>query len=310
MIPKPIVSVTAVLLLCSAVGLLEAQSTVLPSFDVVSVKPNNSDDQARANFPLGPGDVYVTNGGYFTATGFPLATYVAFAYKIMGSDAQAVLAQLPGWASTERFDIQARTDGDPAKDTKDQMRLMMRSLLADRFKLTVHYETRDASVFALTLQKPDKMGPQLQAHPAGAECTTVLANGANSPPTGVPGGTVEGGYPTQCGGLLLLPSPNGRLRGGARNVTMPFIGNLLTNIGALGRPVVDHTGLSGTFDFVLEFSPDPSSLTQQLGPDFLPDPNGPSFMDAVKNQLGLKLESQKASAQFLMIDHVERPTGN
>ncbi len=300
----------AMLMLSALAAQLGAQQQPLPAFDVASVKPNNSDDPSKSNFPLGPGDVYVTNGGYFTASGFPLATYVAFAYKLIGSEAPAVLAQLPGWASTERFDIQAKTEGDPKKDTKDQMRLMMRSLLADRFKLATHYETREVPVFALTLQKPDKMGPKLQVHPADATCTTVLSpNGPPSPPTGDLGGMVTGGYPTQCGGLLMMPPADGRLRGGARNITMPFIGNLLANMGGLGRPVVDRTGLSGTFDFVLDWAPEPNSI-QQLGPDFLPDPNGPSFMDALKNQLGLKLESQKAPSQFLIIDHVEHPTAN
>ncbi len=150
------------------------------TFDVVSVKQNNSDTPSTANFPLGPGDVYVTNGGYFTASGFPLATYIYFAYKIMGNDMQAVAQQLPGWVLSDRFDIQARTDGDPAKDKKDQMRLMMRALLADRFKLVSHYETRQVSVFGLGPAKAGKIGPTLQAHPSDAACTTVLS------PTGGP----------------------------------------------------------------------------------------------------------------------------
>lgn len=286
-----------------AMALSAAQAAELPSFDVISVKPNNpADGTARANFPLGPGDVYVTNGGYFTASGFPLVTYISFAYRIMGNDLQAVLAQLPGWVTTDRFDIQARTDGDPKKDTKDQMRLMMRSLLADRFKLSTHYETRQVSVLALTLQKPGKTGPQLRAHPADVTCTTVLSAD--------PGGTVAGGYPAQCGGMLQLASPNGRIRDGASNVTMPFIGNLMTMMGNLGRPVVDQTGLSGTFDFVIEWTPEVNNGLAP-GADAEPlDAAGPSFLDALKNQLGLKLESRKAPAEFLVIDHVERPSGN
>ena len=124
------------------VGLFEAQlfeaqlitaqaqtNTEKMEFDVASVKQNKSDGASISNFPLGPGAVYVPNGGLFSATGFPLATYIAFAYKLTGNDAQSLPSQLPGWATTDRFDIQARVQGNPSKD---QMRLMMRSLLGDR----------------------------------------------------------------------------------------------------------------------------------------------------------------------------------
>src|SRR4051812_24922608 len=114
------------ILLASCCGLLFAQTPI--SFDVISVRHNVSDQPSKANFPLGPGDVYVTNGGLFSASGFPVVTYLFFAYKVLGNDSDSVQAQLPGWATSERYDIQARTDGDPAKDTKPQMRLMMQSL--------------------------------------------------------------------------------------------------------------------------------------------------------------------------------------
>jgi hypothetical protein len=99
-------SVTAVALL---MGVLRAQSATgqtpapakLPSFDVASVKPNRSNNPPNSNFPLGPGDVYVPNGGLFSATKFPLVT--------------SLLPQLPGWATAEHFDIQVRAEGNPAK---------------------------------------------------------------------------------------------------------------------------------------------------------------------------------------------------
>src|SRR5580704_11837095 len=127
------------------VGSIHAQSqsrtnTEKMEFDVASVKQNKSDGQSISNIPLGPGAVYTPTGGFFSATGFPLVTYIAFAYKLMGNDFQSLLAQLPGWATTDRYDIQARAQGDP---TKDQMRLMMRSVLEDRFKLTMHTEPRE-----------------------------------------------------------------------------------------------------------------------------------------------------------------------
>jgi len=123
-----------------------AQSPVAnnPTFDVASVKPNESDDSPTSNFPLGPGDVYIPNGGFFSATGQPLNIYLKFAYKITGSQWQSLEPQLPPWTGSERFDIQARAEGNP---TKDQMRLMMRSLLAERFKLAIHTEQRQAPVY-------------------------------------------------------------------------------------------------------------------------------------------------------------------
>lgn len=105
------------LLLCGMAAVLMAQT--LPSFDVASVKGNKSGNPgANSNFPLGPGDVYSANGGHFTATNIPLVSYIFFAYRIVGDQVQAVLSQLPGWVTTDRFDILANTDGDPAKDTK------------------------------------------------------------------------------------------------------------------------------------------------------------------------------------------------
>jgi len=235
-----------------AVGLGAQEAAI--SFDVTSVKLNNGGGKAQSIFPLGPGDAYVSNGGRFNASGLPLVTYLAFAYKISGNDAAGVLAQMPGWATTARYDIEARTDGDPKKDTKDQMRLMMRALLADRFRMKIHYETREVSVLAAGLVKAGKTGPQLQAHSQSeteSPCTTVLAPGT----TQLGAGTVTGGYPKQCGGLLMLPpSAPGRARVGARNITMDFL--------------------------------------------------------AVKDQLGLKLDSRKGSTEVLIIDHVERPSAN
>ena len=303
------ISAFAALLLCGVALDAQAPKAAPISFDVISVKPNNSDNPAaRANFPLGPGDVYVTNGGHFTATDFPLLTYINFAYKLQGNEMEAVASQLPGWAAMDRFDILAQTDGDPAKDTKDQMRLMMRSLLAERFKLATHYETRQVPVFAVVLAKAGKTGSQIRQHVDAEPCTVVYSAASTPAPTQPP--AIAGGYPTQCGGLLLLPSTTpGRLRAGARNVTMGFIANQITAMGGLGRVAVDQTGLSGTFDFWIEWVPEIHGSVP-VGSDFQPDPTGPSFMEALRDQLGLKLDSQKGPAEFLIIDHVEHPSEN
>jgi uncharacterized protein (TIGR03435 family) len=293
--------ITAALLLCSFGA--APQAPVRPSFEIASVKLNKSADQAFSNFPMGPGDVYSSNGGRFTARGLPLVSYLFFAYKITGDQSEAVLSQLPGWATTDRFDIEAKTDGDPAKDAKDQMRLMVQSLLAERFGLVARYETKQVPVFALTLAKPGKTGPQLRPHPADQPCSSAI-------PTAGDGfsATVAGGYPELCGGFLgMTPIVTGRIRVGVRNVTIEFIGkHLIANF--LNRPVIDRTGLSGTFDVAMEWTPEVNG--PGAGADVQPDSTGPTFLEALSEQLGLKAESQRGPAEVLVIDHVEHPTEN
>lgn len=193
------------------------------AFEVASVKPNNSDAPARSNFPLNAGSMHTANGGLFSATNFPLVTYIFFAYNILGNRAHFLVPQLPGWVMSECFDIQARAAGNP---TKDQMRLMMRTLLADRFKLAVHTGMRDAPVLALVLPKPGRTGPQLQPHPAGAPCpTSVEPPSAANPVPDIFSQKVPGfpaicnsilGIPPQCAGPLTVRGTqcNSRIHGG------------------------------------------------------------------------------------------------
>jgi len=176
-------------------------------------------------------------------------------------------------------------------------------LLAERFGLVARYETKQVPVFALTLAKPGKTGPQLRPHPADAPCSSAI-------PTAGDGfsATVDGGFPALCGGFLgMTPIVSGRTRVGARNVTIEFIGkHLIANF--LNRPTIDRTGLSGTFDVAMEWTPEVN------GPagagDNQPDSTGPTFLEALSEQLGLKAESQKGPAEVLVIDHVDHPTEN
>ena len=165
-----------------------AASVIGQEFEVTSVRLNKTDSTAYSNFPLGPGDVYVSNGGRFLATGLPLITYVAFAYKIIGNQAQYLLPQFPEWAKTDRYDIEARAEGNPGKD---QMRVMMRGLLAERFRLKVHTENREVPVLAFMLDKPGKTGPQLWLHTESDNCPTEVAPTVKSPITTDAGGCPE-----------------------------------------------------------------------------------------------------------------------
>jgi uncharacterized protein (TIGR03435 family) len=266
-------------------------------FEVSSIKPNNSSGQPNSNFPLGPGDVYVRNGGLFAATGFPLVAYIFFAYKINGNQAQYILPQLPDWAKTEPFDIQARAEGDPGKD---QMRLMMRSLLADRCKLATRYEQREVPVFAFVMLKSGKTGPQLRPHLATSACPT------EQPTSSTP--AIVDGLAAFCNGIYPMPpTVAGRMHFGGRSVTIGFIADTFSAGTNLGRPMIDQTGLPGTFDFTLEWTPErraPSSGDSE------PDLASLSFDQALREQLGVKLQAQKGSVSVLVIEQVERPSAN
>jgi uncharacterized protein (TIGR03435 family) len=272
------------------------------AFDVASVKQNNSTDQEHSNFALGPGDYYTPNGGFFTATSVPLFGYIMFAYKVNANQMRVLLSEVPKWVVTDRFDIQARVAGEP---TKDQMRLMMQALLAERFKLVVHDEIRQLPVFVLVQFKPGKPGPRIQAHPADATCSTVPGLSAPGSVSPLPP-TVVGGFPTTCGGVQpMTASSPGRVRVGGRNVTMGLIANSLrAEPDGPDRPVLDMTGLSGTFDFTLEWAPQPPGSSIQ------PDESGPTFLEALRDQLGLKLDSQTGPVDIIVVDRVERPSEN
>jgi uncharacterized protein (TIGR03435 family) len=255
---------------------------------------------------MGPGDAYVA-GTLFSATNQPLIVYLRFAYKLGQSD----LLGLPGWVYNDRFDIEARAQGNP---TKDQMRLMMRSLLIDRFKLIAHTETQTKPVFNLVLAKAGKTGPQLQAHSESESCSTASTPrlpGA-APPAPPSAASSTSGLqlsPMPCGSIGPIPaSAPGRGRLVGRSVTMGRIAGFLTNpFTGVDRPVLDRTGLTGTFDFSLEWSLAPDSA-QPLGSP-LEDP-GPTFLEALRQQLGLKLKSTKGPVDVLVIDHVEHPTAD
>lgn len=277
------------------------------AFDVVTVRQNKSapPDAGGSNFPLGPGDVYVPNGGSFRAVNFPLPIYIAFAYKIGDDQEQSLLSQLPKWALTDRFDIQGTAQGNP---TKDQMRLMMQAALADHFHLAIHYETRQVPILALVVDQPGKLGPLLQRHADDSPCTTSPA--VPSPSPAAPPQFRDTRFPATCGGILRMPpSVPGRVRSGARNVSMGLIAGSIGQGGDIDRPVLDKTGLTGMFDVAIEFTPQlvPSS---PLDANSHRDITGPTFQEALRDQNGLRLEPQMGPIDFLIVSSVEEPPPN
>ena len=284
------------------------------AFEVASVKPSSGSFSPPA-FPLDNSDAYRPTGGRFHAD-FPLTVYIQFAYKYRYTtdQMQSAIAHLPKWVANDRFTIDARA---PVNATKDQMRLMMQSLLADRFQLAVHFDTQEVPVFFLTYVKAGKMGPKFRLHSDGPPCD----------PPGTPPAKNSDIYPPICDVYMMNILQNGMRRTGSRNTTMALLADSLSSTGRLGRPVLDRSGIGERVDFMIEWAPDPdgpsdgvsgSKTARSGGPD-IASPAAPaaatdlqaaSFLQALREQLGLKLEAGKGPIQLLVIDKVERPSEN
>jgi uncharacterized protein (TIGR03435 family) len=297
-------------------------------FDVASVREDKTGAPSHSNFSLDNGnawftvsekDVLAPNGTLFSSSSLPLLRYITFAYKLSGTEELALRMDywaglelhVPDWVRNDRYDIEARTS-EPA--TKDQMRLMMQSLLAERFKLAVHWEAREVPVFGLVLATPGMPGPQLKPHPASDDCaTTALPESSDSNGSGGAQGThtatPNAALPIPCGMMARLPaSAQGTHRFGGRNVTMKMLAESMpfqTGLATLERPLIDETGLTGGFDFSIEWTP-----PEDMGQPGDVGSFGAPFREALKKQLGLRLEPQKGPVEVLVIDHVEQPSAN
>jgi len=263
------------------------------TFEVASVKTNKSGDN-RIGIGFAP-------GGRFRATNVPLRELISAAYGTPQPLAAFQITGGPKWIESDRFDIVAKAPGDPQPGPNgppSAMFVMLRNLLAERFQLTVHRETKESPIYALVLARADgKLGPQLR--PAATDCAALMAaargRGAPPPPP-APGERMP------CG-MRMFP---GNLSGGSSSMAQ------LTNVLArfVNRTVVDKTGLSGTYDLDLQWTPDQVPQGRGDPPPGLPaiDPNGPSIFTAVQEQLGLKLDSTRGAVDVLVIDRAEHPT--
>lgn len=255
------------------------------AFEVASVRQNRSGERAAMTSHNVPG------GGY-TARNAPLRLLIRDAYGI--SDNQLVGA--PDWLATERFDINARLDHEPAAVPAYQIgepQLALRSLLAERFSLVVHRETRQAPMYALVMARTDrKPGPKLT--PSTTDCSPAGEKARMA--------AVQAGEPlAMCGSRF----NTGRIRFGGYPIS-DFVKVFLYG----GRSVVDRTGLTGNWDFELTFMPDDPQAASQ-SPNAPPvDPNAPSLPTAFQEQLGLKLEPITGPLEVLVVDRVERLSEN
>jgi bla regulator protein blaR1 len=266
-------------------------------FEVASIRPSQPGVMYESNISLTDDPHTALIGNLFRADAI-LMTYIAFAYKIVDSvQARSIWDKLPDWAKTDHFHIEARADGSP---TRDQMRLLMQSLLADRFALKVHYETQSRQSYMFVLNERGKLGPQLRPHPANNPC---VDSPGHLPVIPEPeDGTVP---PRYCG--MTAWNINGQRHIQIVDATMSEIAKYLSNVslqgGATATPHlgVDGTGLDGRFDVDLQFIP-----LQPLNPDS----DVSTFIAAVKKQLGFKLVEHKTPMSVLVLDSVAHPSPN
>lgn len=254
-----------------------------------------------SNFPLNDSDAYSPNGGLLSATNWPLVVYIGFAYKLTPVEAGSVMSHLPKWANEQRFDIEARAAGNVSKD---QMRLMMQSLLADRFKLATHEETQEEPVYDLVLEKPGTPGPQIIMRPANVPCSGPAPV---TLPHSVPAALAKRiTLPVACGTSprsLPAAEPGAVSWAVGRDFSAAQLAGLLSVSDMANRPVIDRSGITGRFDFVLYWQ-----LAGSV--DAEPAVSAPPFIDALRNQLGLKLVPSTGPVNTFVIDHIEEPTPN
>jgi uncharacterized protein (TIGR03435 family) len=282
--------------------LLSIASTVqTPAFDVASVRQSPPGSSVKGTDLLSPFTNAAPKGGLFS-TNAPLFLYIIFAYKITDSSQFQSLAQsMPSWAQSDKFDIEARVDGAPPKE---QVQLMLRSLLEDRFKLKAHFETKQQPIYALVLDKPGVTGAQLRSHPADAPCVERPGDAMATIAATAP--------PPYCGTALYRHDGRFHLRFISSNMKQIAIalGGAAGLMGGMEtRAAIDQTDLQGLFDVDLEFSPEtPTAAGPIAGPQA--DGAGPTFSDALKSQVGLKFVKQTGPVSTLIIDHVEKPSEN
>ncbi len=261
------------------------------SFDVASIKP--SDPNSRGFF-------FRNRPGLVDMSGATVLQLIQQAYNVRESQ----ISGGPGWINSDRYDIVAKVGDIPAdpqnpidqRKATELQRERMRALLADRFQLKIRRETKELPVYALILARG---GPKLkESNPGGPAPAPDAEKGAERPR----GSNMRIGL--------------GQIMG--QSVPLDMLVQVLSQ--QLGRIVVDKTGLKGTYDFTLEWTPDQG---QGLGPGFAapgepprPDSSapaessGPSVFSALQEQLGLKLESQKAPVEIIVIESVEKPSEN
>lgn len=274
----------------------QAAPAQLPAFDVVSVKPHK-DEGMRMGMSWG-----ATPDG-MTAKGVPLDLLLRDTFDLPPDR----IVNVPEWAKSSRFDIEAKVTPEDAPKlkglTRGQRSAMLIPVLQDRFGFKFHHETRELEVYTLVVAKG---GAKLKE--AAPENTS-----ASTPPSD-PGKTGAPNEQHPPGMMRMRMSPQGMTLE-AWAGTMASLSQSIAQ--QIGSTVVDKTGLTGKYDYTLSFMPDnmPGPMMGPRGgsPDGnaqQQEPVGPSIFTAVQEQLGLKLEAQKQPVDVVVIDHIEQPSAN
>jgi bla regulator protein BlaR1 len=274
-------------------GQVVQASGPLPSFEVATIKPNHG----------GPLPPLMSLPNVFRNFNVTARDLVRVAYGLPPSIATTRVFGGPAWIDNNRYDVDGKIPDavfaeiqKSQKLRREQMLLMVQSLLAERFKLVAHVETREMPIYELVVAKS---GPKLTlAKPA-------QPGDDAPPPPPAPGAMPKPGDMRQ--GLMVLPKTRNVMEMTAKGQTldalaqMPFFG--------LGVPVVNKTGLTARYDFTLDWTPDPGAAATNAA-DAPAEVEAPSVYTALEEQLGLKLVSTKGPVEVIVIDHIELPSEN
>jgi uncharacterized protein (TIGR03435 family) len=249
-----------------------------PAFEVASVKPSLKDD--------GPEGISVRPDGSAVFTRFSLQTLITIAYRSEGIQRFDQLVGGPSWIAVERFDITAKAEAASGlQGGQERLAGMLRSLLRDRFRLRIHTETRSMPAYRLVVVRPDgRLGPRLRE--SAIECSERTDAPNKSDPDRWCGIRAVGGIIT------------------GRAVSAAQLAGNLSGYPSVDRFVTDRTGLTGRYDFTLEYSPGFSE------PGGAVAATGPSLFTALTEQLGLRLQPETVMVPVLVIENVETPSPN
>ena len=267
----------------------------LPSFEVATIKPASSQPRPSS---ASPAEVHISN--------VTVRNLIEQAYGIPWTSAEneRVLGG-PAWLDTNHYDIVARIPADLAearqKLSRDQQKLqislMLQSLLADRFHLKLHFETRVLTVYALVVAKPN---PHLVASPNQPEPT------AQENPLAI---SLPKPEDLRRGILVLYNGPSAQMT--AKQASMDDLVRWFAGYSEVGgRPVVNQTDLTGLYDFTLRWTRQTLAATPQPGSSDTAVSDAPPLFTALPDQLGLRLKSTKAGVEVILIDHTDPPTDN
>jgi len=303
---------TACLAVCAGplYGQILHATAPAPSFEVATIKPSSGGNAIPS----------ISTPAESRTTNVSARNLIERAYRIPWTSSlnERVIGG-PGWIDTIRYDVDARIDPALAgalqkmsnEQRKDQTSLMMQSLLADRFKLKVHFESRVLPIYALVVAK---VGPRL------APASEPSAAGADQPPQPSLPANPEPAKPQPAapddlrkGIFVLYRGQQAEMT--ARGVTLDGLVHWLAGYSEIGgRTVVNQTGLSGAYDFTLRWTREPLTAAGQQddSPNSAASPEsaGPAMFTALQEQLGLRLQSTKGPVEVLVIDHIEKPSEN